>query len=702
MTDLKYFDRDLSWLSFNYRVLQEAKDQNLPLYERIKFLAIYSSNLDEFYRVRVASILSLKNVKKKKRREIGLDPQSIVEKIHIEVEKQLEEFGVIFREQILPELHSHGIHLLRSFPELPDHQQFIEQFFDEEILPFLHPEILMKNKIVHFLRDKALYLVVKLRSRTEESTEGEFVKRKRPRYALVQIPTHYFARFIQLPKIEDEHVIMFLDDIIKFNLHKVFPGFEVVGAYSVKLSRNADLLIEDEFDGDLVSKIQNSLKKRQVGAPARFLFDVEVPKSMLKYLRDTFNLKKNNTVAGGRYHNFSDFFGFPNPLAPALTASSPSPLLHPELSSDTPLLKLMEEKDFLLHFPYQTYDHVLQFFNEISKDPEVTEIYTTQYRVASDSAIVNALISAALNQKTVTVFVEIKARFDEATNLKTAMEMSKAGVNVIYSMPGLKVHAKVALAIKKDENNEKHYAFLSTGNFNEKTAKIYADHGLLTTDQSITSELMHVFNYLRERIKPPKLKQILVAQFNLRPDLEAMIDSEIEAVKAGKAGYIIAKVNNLEDKTMINKLYEASKAGVTIDLIVRGICCLIPGIKDLSENITIRRIVGTFLEHARVFIFYHGGAYKMYMGSADWMQRNLSRRIEVVFPVKDPQHKAEIMEIIRLQLEDNSKAVILDAFMTNNPIESNGNNSINAQLDTYERIESQQLGSRKNLFPILP
>jgi len=714
----RYFNRDLSWLSFNLRVLLEAKDRNLPLYERLKFMAIYSSNLDEFFRVRVASIQSVLRIKQKKLKKLGLEPDTVLDAIYQEVNRQQEKFGEIFREDILPDLESHGIILLRTPPQESLQLDYIRDIFFEQILPFLHVELLMKNKILHFLRDQALYLVVKLRKKKPENFADDSTSKSKAKYALIQIPTHYFSRFVQLPQIDGKHYVMFLDDVIRFNLDIVFPGYIVEASHSIKLSRNADLLIEDEFNGDLVAKIRKSLLKRRVGAPARFLYDKSMPKGMIKYLLATFSLDstdsnlpehfvrsfrldKSEMIAGGRYHNFMDFFSFPNPLSPKLEQPPFKQLNYDPFDDETSIFQAIKEKDHMLHFPYQSYEYVLRFLSEAALDPHVEEIYTTQYRVASDSAIVNTLINAARNNKNVTVFVEIKARFDEATNLETAEEMKQAGVKVIYSLPGLKVHAKVALVMRREQDQIKRYAFLSTGNFNEKTARIYADHGLFTSDDIITGELRQVFQYLEDETPPDPFQQLLVAQFNLRQQFESFIEREIQHAKEGKPGYILIKINNFEDKQMIDKIYEASKAGVKIDLIVRSICCIRPGLEELSENVTIRRIVGRFLEHARVFVFYHLGAYNMYLGSSDWMERNLKRRIEVVFPIKDELLKSEIMHILKLQLTDNVKAVTLDQDMNNIFVPHDDQNPICAQEDTYKLIESGNLGMDENLFPKL-
>jgi len=711
----RYFNRDLSWLTFNYRVLLEAKDASLPLYERLKFMAIYSSNLDEFFRVRVASIQSVLRIKEKKRKKLGLEPDVVLDAILKEVRFQQEKFGEIFRDHISPELEKNKIYILRDRPSELIHGDHIESIFFDEILPFIHVELLMKNKILHFLRDQALYLVVQLRRKKRREGDLEDIIKRKNKFALIQIPTHYFSRFIVLPQIEDRHYIMFIDDVIRCHLEYVFPGYLVEGSYSIKMSRNADLFIEDEFSGDLVEKIRKSLLRRRTGAPARLLYDKHMPKGMLKYLLDTFSLNKTETlpenfvrtirldkselVPGGRYHSFSDFFGFPNPCGSHLESPPFKQLNYADFDEETSMFQVIENRDHLLHFPYHSYEYVLRFLSEAALDPHVEEIHTTQYRVASDSAIVNTLINAARNNKTVSVFVELKARFDEATNLKTADEMKQAGVKVMYSLPGLKVHAKVALVIRREGEQRRCYAFLSTGNFNEKTARIYADHGLFTADPSITDELKKVFEYLEHDTPSLTFSQLKVAQFNLRADMEAMIDREVLNVKSGKTGYILIKINNLEDKGMIDKLYEASQAGVKIDMIVRSICCLRPGVKGLSENITVRRIVGKFLEHARVFVFYNEGAYKMYLGSSDWMERNLDRRIEVVFPLFDMQLKAEVMHILRLQLKDNVKAVLLDDRIQNHPVDNQDEPPVHAQMDTYDLIEQNKLGTVPNLFP---
>lgn len=698
-----FFNRDLSWLSFNYRVLLEAADESLPLYERIKFLAIYSSNNGEFFQVRVASIQSLLKAKKKHPEDFREDPEHVLERIFTEVHRQQEVFGGIFHGKILPEMARNGIHLVLGEPQHTDHLEFIRRYFDEEIKAYLHPELLRKGKIVHFLRDNALYHAVKLRNRPRDyesllpAEKQILAKKKRIRYALIQIPTHYFPRFVELPMVDGEHYYIFLDDIIRCNLGRIFPGYDVMACHSIKLNRNAEINLEDEFGDDVVERMKRSLKKRSIGLPARFLYDQSMQKSMLNYLRETFDLRKRELLPGGSYHSYSHFFGFPNPHSPRLEQASLPPLTHTELAEYDNLFDAIRTKNWLLHFPYHTYDHVIRFLNQAAADPKVKEIYATQYRVASNSAIVQALSRAAQNGVKVNVFVEIKARFDEASNLKSAEDMRSAGVNIIYSQTKLKVHAKVAMVMRQEDTGMKGYAFLSTGNFNEKTARIYTDEGFFTSDRKILGELQRMFGYLAKqkdlgkiRDNIPPFEELLVGYLGMREKFVELIDEEIKNAGLGKPCGIFLKINNLEDTEMITKLYEASNAGVPIRLLVRGICRLKPEVSGQSENIRIIRLVDQFLEHARVFYFENAGQPKMYLGSADWMTRNLSRRIEVVFPLKEAQLRAEVLAIMELQWSDNVKAVKLDRQMKNLKV-TNNLPPLRAQHEIYNRIKEGTL-----------
>ncbi len=681
----KYINRDISWLSFNNRVLDEARDQKLPIYERLKFLAIYSSNLDEFYKVRVAAYRRILAQATKNRQKGSPDPSLILSNILDLVDQQQQDFGKIFWKELVPELKQNNIILLQNNRLSKSQSEYVSRFFYEETLPYLQPILLLRGKISPFLQDGAIYLAIKLFKKTNPSDPE--IKQK-ARYAVVNIPTDRLPRFIELPGNKERHTIAFLDDLIKMNLEALFPGYIIDSSYNIKLSRDADLEIEDEFTGDLAEKISRSLVKRKTGVPSRFLYDSHIPDAFLKVLKESFKLKREDLVPGGRYHHFSDLFSFPNPVSPKHEGKSLPSLVNKDLEKYTSMLEAMEVKDWMLHFPYHSYDPVIRFLNEAAIDPKVKEIKTTQYRVASDSAIVNALINARNNGKKVTVFVEVKARFDEYSNLQFARIMKKAGIQIIYSIPGLKVHAKVALVLRKPEKSRKKaYAFLSTGNFNEKTAKIYADHGLFTSNENTTADLTEIFGYLEQQNKKIDLKHLLVAQFNLKKELTRKINREIKNAVEGKPAWMILKMNGIDNKKMIDKLYEASMKGVKIDLIVRGICCVVPG-ESFSENITITRIVDRYLEHARVFVFGNGGFFEIYMASADWMNRNLNRRIELCFPIDSESIKREVMEILQLQLRDNTKARHLDSEHNNLPVRSDQKSKIQAQTETYNMLSA--------------
>jgi len=685
----KLINRDISWLSFNGRVLDESNDKSLPLYERLKFLAIYSSNLDEFYKVRVASYRRAIIGAEEDTEETGGEKNKLLKQILNIVDNQQNEFGRIFWKELVPELRENKLLLVQKERLSKSRMDFISDYFYQEVIPYLQPLLLLKGKIQPFLQDDKIYLALKLLKKT--AAEEEVRAKRKPRYALVNIPSDRLPRFIELPEINAQYGIIFLDDIIRMNLDALFPGYEVESSYCIKLSRDADLGIDDEFTGDLSVKIDDSLGKRKTGAPSRFLYDNKMPPEFLDFLRLSLKLSRKDLVPGGKYHNFSDLFTFPNPLSPKLEIKALKPLYKKELNSFPSLQEAIAEKDWMLHFPYHSYDPVIRFLNEAAMDPKVKEIKTTQYRVASDSAVVNALLNARNNGKKVTVFVELKARFDEHSNLQFSRIMKKAGIRIIYSIPGLKVHAKIALVLRKAvKQKQEAYAFLSTGNFNEKTARIYADHGLFTSDENITNELKDLFIFLENQEARPKLKHILVAQLNIKEEFIRMIDREISHSLAGKESRIILKMNGLDHKKMINKLYEASKKGVKIDILVRGICCLVPG-KKYSENITVTRIVDRYLEHARVFVFHNDGDNEMYMASADWMNRNLNRRIELGFPIYDENIKSEVMEILKLQLADNTKARVLDSEHNNLPRSAAGTKKIRAQIETYKLLKTNMI-----------
>jgi len=654
----KYFDRELSWLSFNYRVLQEAKDSSVPLYERIKFLAIFSSNLDEYFRVRVASLRSLLLLKQKTQKQLKFDPEELLKKINKRVVEYQEEYGRIFNESIIPELRDQNIFLVNEQNVPAEHLAYLKEYFSEFILPYINPMLLQKKKITPFLKNKSLYLAITL-----ESIAYDDDIKKKNKYALVEIPNE-LKRFLVLPS-NGRFTIMFIDDIIRLNLQSVFPGYRILSVYSLKLTRDAELYIDDEFTGDLLEKIKKGLSKRKIGVPCRFLYDKNMPPEFLEYLKETFQLSGNDLVKGGKYHNLNDLFGFPNPGYKHLSDPPAVPLCVPVFENQQSMISVIERQDVLVSYPYQDYSYVIKLLNEAAADPLVTRIKITLYRVASDSKVVKALMKAAANGKKITAFVEVKARFDEESNILWAAELEKSGVKVLYSFPGLKVHSKLCLIYRVKENATRLYAYLATGNFNEKTAKVYADHGLFTSHSGITGEVEKVFDFLSNKEEDYNFNHLLVAKFNLRSEIYKLIDQEISLARNGKNASMILKMNSIEDKKMILKLYEASSAGVKIKLIIRGICCLIPGKEVLSENIEIISIVDRYLEHARVFIFNNNDNPVYYLGSADLMSRNLNRRIEVVFPVYDINIQAQLQKFIDIQINDNVKARIIDRKQVN-------------------------------------
>lgn len=673
----EFLNRDLSWLSFNHRVLMEAADESVPLYNRVSFLSIFSSNLDEFFRVRMPAIYAFTGLKAKKTGLRDEYPKDLPARVQQVVQAQLDDYGRILSHQVLPALRRNHVHLYYGEDIQPQHQQETRQYFLSKVLAFLQP-VRLGEGIAVFLENNLLYFIVEIAGESGES-----------QYYLLNIPSGSLPRFFPLRDIGEDHYLLFLDDVIRENLSSVFPGSTIRGAWSIKLTRDAELNLVDEFSGDLGEKIEKQIAKRDIGPSTRFLYDRTMPSSLKDFLRDFFLLREEEMVKGGRYHNLKDLGSLPNPTG-ELRYEDWKPLPHPVLSNDGSIFKSIAEGDKMVHVPYHSYDSILRYFNEAAIDPQVREISVTLYRVAADSLIANALISAAKNGKKVTVFVELKARFDEANNLRWSKMMKAAGVRIINSLPGLKVHAKVALVKREGAGTEEMFALLSTGNFNESTGRFYGDHILFTSESRICRELQMLFDYLRahkyvgqEHHVP--FKHLLVSQFNMMDGFRKLIDRETRNARKGKPAEIIIKVNNLQEREMIAHLYEASKAGVRVRLLVRSICCLAPGIKDMSENISVHRIVDHYLEHARIFYFHNGGKPVCYLGSADWMNRNLHSRIEVCFPLFKPGLCQEIEEILHLQLADNTKAVRFTSQMENERIQDQSP-PVRAQQKIYELV----------------
>lgn len=639
----RYYDRDLSWLGFNERVLTEAVGTNVPLLEKINFLSIYSSNLDEFYRVRIPALTALKKLTAKKEDKDRKSYKKILKQISDIVYSQQQLFGGVFKGEVLPGLKAENIDLVYDRPIPDEVKAEAESYFFTRILTYIKC-MELNGDTDFFTENNKLYFLVSL-----TDADGKDCLH------IVNIPSEEMPRFYSVAK-EGTQYILFIDDIIKEHLAAIFKDAVIKGAYSFKITRDAALEFDDDYEEGLASQMEKKIAKRDFGLATRFLYDNAMPAEYLKVLIGLLKLKGANVMKGSCYHNLKDLSGLPvkkphleYPKWPAL----------PYNFEERSLLDHVEKHDVMINTPYQSYDTVLRFFNEASIHKDAEEIYVTVYRMAQDSRIANALISAARNGKKVTVIVELKARFDEYNNLRWSKKLSDAGVTIIHSVPSLKIHAKIALLKFRKGYTVKALGLLATGNLNESTARFYTDHILLTSHSEMTAELRQVFRFLSLMKKPEKedvydYKHLLVAQFNLRDKFIALIDREIANQLKGLPSGITIKLNNLEEKVLIDKLYEASAAGVKVNLIVRGICCLIPGIEGLSENCTVKRIIDRYLEHGRIFIFNNNSYPEVFLGSADWMNRNIYRRIEVCFPVYDPVLKDELIHLVNLQLLDNA------------------------------------------------
>ncbi len=678
----RFFKRDISWLSFNFRVLMEAQDESLPLYDRIKFLSIYSSNLEEFFRIRVSEYRHTIRQKETNDEEKQKAEKTLNE-INAVVEQQQLIYDDIFSKQILPSLAKNGITLYQDEDILPIHKEYIQTYFNEEIFPYLQPVLILKDDIRSFLRDKRLYLIIRLYKRSDT-----VFNKRNPYYALIKIPYAKVPRFIELPVVGKQHYLMFVEDLIAQNLNVIFPGFVVDSHYCIRISRDADFTINGSSN-NLVDEIRKNVNKRKLGTPNRLVYDARMSQDFLSLLCEVYQIAPDRCIPAGPYRTLEDLIKLPNPTHQHLTENIPEPLRVSAFDRANSIYEVIRQQDVLLHYPYQSFDYLIRFLAESAYDPNVKEIKITQYRVAENSAVINTLITAAKNGKRVTVYVELKARFDEENNIETSEKMQRAGIRIVYSQPGLKVHAKIALIIRKDNDSETDIAYLSTGNFNEKTARTYSDMGLFSGRPSIIAELKLLFSLLEGENRPADFKTLLVSPFNMVEELKSKLLREAEEARAGREAYVILKINGLQDKEMINALYEASEAGVKIDIIVRGICCLVPN-QPYSRNIRLFRLVDMFLEHARIWYFHAGGKEEIYLSSADWMKRNLTRRIETAFPIYNLQIKKQIKQTLLLQLNDNSKMCLIDENLQN-VYQRNELAPLRAQTEIYKILKEQNL-----------
>lgn len=669
-------NREISWLHFNERVLQEAIDPTTPLIERMKFLGIFSNNRDEFFRVRVGTLRRMLNIKKRNVR-IGMDPAEVLRQIDEIVNEQEKIFTKVYSD-LVKQLAREKIYLIDETELTPDQGTFVRNFFHENIRTLLFP--IMINNINHgtSLIDSSLYLLADMRCEDGTLEEDQ---------AIIRVPTDSLSRFVILPKENGNVFIILLDDVIRYCLSDIFSffGYDTFNAYTIKFTRDAELDIDNDISKSFIELLSESVKQRKKGFPVRFVFENQLPRPLLRKLVKHLNIsEKDHLRSGGRYHNFKDFMSFPRIGAPHLYYPATPPLFHRDLPLNKSMFDILRQKDVMLHFPYQSFQYIIDLLREASIDPKVVSIKMTFYRVAKDSGVMNALINAARNNKEVTVFMELQARFDEEANIYWTNRLQEEGVRIIQTIPGFKVHGKLILIQRIEEGAEVGYANISTGNYNESTARVYADDSLLTAHQGIAKDVNNVFRLMESRFNPPEFHHLIMSPFKTRDEFIRLINNEINHKKQGKAAWIIIKLNSLVDNKLVERLYAASQAGVDVKIIVRGICVLIPGIPGLSENIEAFSIVDKFLEHSRVYVFCNNERPLYYIASADWMQRNLDHRIEVTCPVYDKRIQEELMTMLQIQLNDNCKARTISARQPNQYRHTSADMKVRAQTAIYQ------------------
>lgn len=641
--------RDISWLLFNDRVLQEALDKSNPLIERLRFLGIFSSNMDEFFRVRYASVKRLSQMTDSPQKRMGdTAPSELLEEISARVVKMQAQAQEV-NDKLLGELEDSGIEFVDEKSLTAGQQEFVRKIFIEKISPTIFTLILTDKKNVPELKDKSIYLAIKL---IKDAMPDD------PQYALIEVPSELVGRFWKLPKYGNQYV-MYLEDVIRYNLEYIFfiYDFDRIEAHTVKITRDAELDLDDDVSKGFLEKMSKSVKLRRVGDPVRFVYDKHISSDMLQFLMQRMDLDSyDSLIPGGRYHNKKDYIKFPNIGDKSLEFDELPPLQHPDLDMDRSILNVIRQKDVLLFMPYHSFSYLIRTLREAAIDPNVVSIQTTLYRLADKSRIISALVNAAKNGKQVTVVIELRARFDEEANIKWTQELQTEGVQVIFGVPGLKVHSKLFLITRKEGNGLRHYASIGTGNFNESTSKLYTDYHLLTSNKEICGEVEKVFSFLQSNYKRFKYNHLFVSPHGTRKGFLRLIEREISHAKKGSPSGIILKLNSLCDVKLIEKLYEASSYGVKIRLIIRGICSLVPGVKGLSENIEAISIIDRFLEHSRVMVFENGGNPAYFISSADWMPRNLDYRVEVTTPVYDEAVKRQLRDHLEIIWKDNVKS----------------------------------------------
>lgn len=678
-----FINREISWLSFNERVLQESEDPNVPLFERLRFIGIFSNNLDEFFRVRVAAVRRMVDFGRDEENLLGpMTPRELHDQIHEIVIRQQLKVQEIFAD-ILKELEKEDIFLINEKQLSHAQGVIVRKYFQEKVLPNLVPIMLSKKASFPYLRDRSVYLAVKLSS---QSNPDDFA------YSLIRIPSRSVPRFFVLPESGNRKYVIMLDDIIRYCFDDLFFYFDYdrYEAYTLKITRDAEIDIDDDISKSFIEKMEDGVKKRKIGKPVRLLYDRQIPDDLLKFIVKKMKIEdQENALPGGRYHNHKDFMDFPEIGKPHHYYPKLPPFRHKDLLIHTSILKVLRRKDVMLHYPYQKFGHFIDLLREAAIDPQVEEIGITIYRVAQDSKVVNALLNALRNGKKVTVVIELQARFDEENNIFWSGKLQEEGANVINGIQGLKIHSKLAWIKRQEDNGYRNYAYIGTGNFHEGTARIYADDGLLTSDPRLADEVANVFEFFKHNYKHYKYNHLIVSPFQMRKSFLKLIRAEMKNAKAGREAWIILKMNSLIDPEMMYKLYEASQAGVKIKLIVRGIFGMKTGVPGLSENIEGISIVDKYLEHSRIFVFNNDGNPRYFISSADWMTRNLNRRVEVAVPVYDPEIQQELKEMLMIQLKDNSKSRILDPLLINEYQRSHPDMKFRAQEDYYNYIRNK-------------
>ncbi|EGQ7949822.1 polyphosphate kinase 1 [Vibrio vulnificus] len=685
--DKFYIEKELSWLSFNERVLQEAADKTVPLIERIRFLGIFSNNLDEFYKVRFSDVKRRILIN---REQGGNDiSKHLLSKMQSKALKLNERFDELYNELIRDMARRH-IFLVNESQLDEAQQKWIVKYFQKEVLPHITPLMLTDEiDVLQFLKDEYAYIAVELK------------KQEQSKYALLEIPTDHLPRFIMVPeqKGKRKKTIILLDNIIRFCLNDIFGGFfdyEELNGYAMKMTRDAEYDLRHEVEYSLLEQMSEGLSQRLTALPVRFVYEREMPEEMLKYLCYKLKISHyDSLIPGGRYHNFKDFIAFPNVGRDYLENKPLPPLTCADFEGYANAFDAIRNQDILLHYPYHSFEHITELVRQASFDPKVVSIKINVYRVAKNSRLMNSLIDAVHNGKRVTVVVELQARFDEEANIEWSKRLTDAGVHVIFGVPGTKIHAKLLLITRREEEGFMRYAHIGTGNFHERTARVYTDFSLLTADQELAAEVRGVFSYIMNPFQPVRFRHLVVSPRNSRSQLYRLVDNEIANAQAGKKAAITLKVNNLVDKGLISKLYAASSAGVKIRMIIRGMCSLVPGLEGLSDNIEIISIIDRFLEHPRVLVVHNDGDPQVFISSADWMERNIDNRIEVMSPVRDLRIKQRIIDILNIQFTDTVKARRIDKEMSNNYVERGNRKKIRSQIAIYDYLKNVEKHTRK-------